>query len=115
MKKVKKDPIFFLNFEKRNYEKKCIRKLVLNNQKEISEPQEILEEGKRFYTELYSNRQKSEKKLHEEYISKLNVPKLNDIDKKNCEVPLKIEEISQALSELENEKTTGCDCFTTNF
>ena len=37
------------------------------------------------------------------------------MDKKICESPLTIDEIAKALNELENDKSPGCDGFTTNF
>ena len=110
-----KNTKYFLNLEKRNYEKKCIRKLILNTQQEITETHEILEEGKRFYSELYSTKHNTEDKFCKEYVSKINTPKLSDMDKKICESPLTIDEIAKALNELENDKSPGCDGFTTNF
>ena len=110
-----KNTKYFLNLEKRNYEKKCIRKLILNTQQEITETHEILEEGKHFYSELYSTKHNTEDKFCKEYVSKINTPKLSDMDKKICESSLTIDEIAKALNELENDKSPGCDGFTTNF
>ena len=45
---------FFLNLEKRNYETKCITKLLDENEQEIGDPDKILEYEESFYKNLYS-------------------------------------------------------------
>jgi exonuclease III len=45
---------FFLNLEKRNYQMKCITKLIDDQEKEINEPNQILEYEESFYKNLYS-------------------------------------------------------------
>jgi exonuclease III len=49
-----KNSKFFLNLEKRNHKMKCITKLIDDNEKEITDPSEILKYEKSFYNTLYS-------------------------------------------------------------
>ena len=43
------------------------------------------------------------------------MPKLSDLDKNSCEIPITLEECSKALQLLPNNKSPGSDGFTTNF
>ena len=47
----------FMSLEKRNYNVKCIRKLLNQSGEEIVSPENILSEQKSFYRNLYSSRQ----------------------------------------------------------
>ena len=45
---------YFLNLEKRNYENKFITRLTRDDESCVTDPKEILEEQRRFYSKLYS-------------------------------------------------------------
>jgi hypothetical protein len=49
-----KNTTFFLNLEKRNYNLKCITKLITDENKEITNEEEILKHEEYFYKQLYS-------------------------------------------------------------
>ena len=107
---------YFLNLEKRNYNQKCIKKLIGNNGSEITGQNEIIEEQRRFYEDLYSSKLKNTNdKLLDEYFLNNNLPKLNDELKNLCEQELTIEECGKALKQLDNNKSPGADGLTTNF
>ena len=112
-----KNTKYFLNLEKRNYNQKCIKKLIGLDGKEITEKNEIIEEQRRFYEDLYSSKLKctSDNELLDEYFLKNDIPKLDDELKNMCEQPLTIEECGKALKQLENNKSPGADGLTTNF
>ena len=51
-----KNTKYFLNLEKQNYNLKYIKKLITNETTALIKPNEILEEERRFYRNLYSTR-----------------------------------------------------------
>ena len=111
---------YFLNLEKQNYNLKYIKKLITNETTALIKPNEILEEERRFYRNLYSTRLPDNQELDQGSPNLLNgqndnIPKLNDIEKQLCDASLKIEEIAKALKQLKNDKSPGSDGLTTNF
>ena len=70
---------YFLNFEKRNKAKSHVRKIITENNSEISKPQEILLHIKEFYSTLYKRRKGEEVCL--EYLKTLKIPKLSDVER----------------------------------
>ena len=58
---------YFLNLEKRLYNKKVISKLQVSDDKIITDPKEILEEEQKFYTELYSPDNLNKEEWNEQY------------------------------------------------
>ena len=60
---------YFLNLEKRLYNKKVISKLQVSDDKIITDPKEILEEEQKFYTKLYTSPDNFNKEeYNEQYI-----------------------------------------------
>ena len=108
---------YFLNMEKRNYNKRYIKKLETGYGLEITDPSEILNEQKKFYSDLYSssNLNVRSNNAADKTLSNIPIPKLNNLEKKLCDENLTISEIAMALRELPNDKTPGSDGFTTNF
>ena len=109
-----KNTRYFLNLEKRNYNIKHIKKLINNNGKEVIDPINILTEQSKFYNNFYSTRNLRHAS-EDSYLNNCHVPQLNTIEQSICDQNINIEEIAKALSELPNDKTPGCDGFTTNF
>jgi exonuclease III len=112
-----KNTKFFLNLEKRNYNLKCITKLIDNEQKEITEAPEILKYEEEFYKTLYSSNKtaKEIRKTAKDNFMDKDMPKLKKDDKQSCETPITIEELGVALRELKNGKSPGSDGLTTDF
>ena len=112
-----KNTKYFLNMEKRNYNKRYIKKLETGYGLEITDPSEILNEQKKFYSDLYSssNLNVRSNNAADKTLSNIPIPKLNNLEKKLCDENLTISEIAMALRELPNDKTPGSDGFTTNF
>ena len=117
-----KNTKYFLNLEKQNYNLKYIKKLITNETTAFIKPNEILEEERQFYRNLYSTRLPDNQELDQGSPNLLtgngqndNIPKLNDIEKQLCDASLKKEEIAKALKQLKNDKSPGSDGLTTNF
>ena len=112
-----KNTKYFLNLEKRNYNQKCIKKLIGSNGTEITDQKEIIDEQRRFYEDLYSSKLKYTKDNEslDEYFLNNKIPTLNEELKNICDQELTIEECGKALKQLENNKSPGADGLTTNF
>ena len=98
---------------------KCITKLIDEQEKEISEPDEILKCEEHFYKELYSQKIQDSTPEESERIANEfkdnSTPKVSEVDKLSCEHMITVEEIGVALKQLDNGKSPGSDGFTTDF
>ena len=113
-----KNTKYFLNLEKRNYNSKCIKTLINKEGKEITDMGKILEEQKMFYEHLYTskitNNQES-RDATKSFSMNNKSHTLLEADKCDCEKSITLEECSNALKLLPNNKSPGSDGFTTNF
>ena len=104
-----KNTKFFLNLEKRNYETKCITKLINEQEQEINKADEILEYEEKFYKDLYSQKpseitpEQSEKVANE--FKDAQTPKISNVDRLACEGSFTSTEIGAALKQLDNGKS----------
>ena len=108
---------FFLNLEKRNYQMKCITKLITEDSKEINKQDEILKYEEDFYKNLYSvkpidneTKTKAEATFNDE-----TLPKISEEDRHMCENYITLKELGEALKGLNNGKSPGSDGFTADF
>ena len=107
---------YFLNLEKRNYNNKYIRKLLIDNNIEITNPKDIILEERKFYETLYtSNTEKLAENIDDKFLNSCRVPTLSEEDSNFCEAALTIDECTKALKLLPNDKSPGPDGLTTNF
>jgi hypothetical protein len=93
---------FFLNMEKRNYKKKCITKLIDENNETIEDNDKILEYEATFYKNLYSEPMKTkgiEDTERDNFFLDGTTPKLKENEINLCEKNIVLEEIGQALKE----------------
>ena len=97
---------YFLGFEKRNKSKSHVQKLLANphSSQEITEFNEVQNELKRFYKNLYAKQSLKTEKDYLEYLSKLNAPTLSESDRSICEGKLTLNECWLALSSMKNGK-----------
>ena len=108
-----KNTKYFINLEKRNQDKKYIKKLIDEDGREITDHKEIIQEQKKFYEKLYTTKTGNHNiEFGDENIA---IPKLETDLKELCDSPLTIEECGAALKKLQNNKSPGADGFTTNF
>ena len=76
---------------------------------------EVQNELKRFYKNLYTKQSLKTEKDCLEYLSKLNAPKLSESDRSICEGKLTLSECWLAFSSMKNGKSPGNDGLTKEF
>ena len=103
---------YFCNLEKRNYVSKNINFLETNEGNIIYENEEIVCETKKYYENLYEEREVQNVNLE----TLINNPvKLSDNEKEKLEGLLSYTEIQSSLKEMKNNKSPGSDGFTCEF
>ena len=106
---------YFLNLEKRNKAKSHVCRIIIENNSEISEPQEILLHIKEFYSTLYKRRSTKGEEECLEYLKTLKIPKLSDVERGSCEGLLTKKECWNAFQRMKNDKSPGSDRLTKEF
>ena len=101
---------YFLNLEKKNYVKKHMRKLNIN-ESITTDPFIILSEQKRFYQDLYSsvNNRIVNNNAAKSFLDDLNIPKLTEEQKQVCEGKILLEERESIIETFSNNKAPGSD------
>ena len=104
-----KNSRYFLNLEKRNNIKKHIRKLYISGSISTN-PLEIMDAQKRFYSKLYSRKpvdlNNEETKA---FLENLNIQRLSDELSASCEGNITLQECEGILSSFQTGKTPGND------
>ena len=115
-KQGEKSNKYFLNLENAKKKKSSIRKLSLDNDKETTEPKQIMTEIHNFFSKLYD---KDSNNLGENSISrfleKTNTKKLSNDQKEVFDKKLTRSELYQALKTFQRNKTLGNDGLTVEF
>ena len=103
---------YFCSLEKRNYVNKCISKLTLDNDLEITDKLHIANEIKCFYEKLYAK-----KDVTDAAVSDLvnNIPRLSDQEANDLEGCLTMDELNYTLKNMKNGKSPGSDGFSVEF
>ena len=105
---------FFFNLESRNFINKVITKLVDEDGSEFINTQDVLNCQKRFYENLYdSNNNISDNPIESEIGENLN--ELTDFESEKLEGNITFSELSSALKNMKNDKSSGLDGFTVEF
>ena len=102
---------YFLRQENQNHKNKHIRSLLVNDDI-VNDPQEILNAEKEFYENLYTQNTVNNEKYDQLFS---DIPILSEEEKVLCDRPICIDEVSNSLKSLSNNKTPGSDGLTTNF
>ena len=102
---------YFFKKEVKNGKKKIITE-IRNNNVVYKNNDNIMNEFVKFYTDLFSNEEIDDDVM--DFFLK-DLPELSDIDKNLCEVPITIEEISESLCSMQNDKSPGPDGLSKNF
>ena len=85
---------YFLNLERRNKSKSQIRKILSSdNDREYTDPEEIMKELKTFYSSLYTRWSTKTESECLSYLHTVNIPKLTESEKDSCEGRLTKKEI----------------------
>ena len=105
--------IYFLNLEKRNYENKFITRLTKDDESCLTDPKEVLEEQRRFYSKLYSsqNPRVNDPRFNLLFSGDM-IKTLDDEQKESCEGLLTVEECKEALKNFSKNKSPGTDGLT---
>ena len=105
---------YIIQLENRNYKTKYIKTIHVD-ERVVNEQKEILYEQKQFYADLYT--EKTRNGTCSDDCSLLANPqnKLCDKDKKICDNVITIEECSESIKNLPNNKSPGSDGYTTEF
>ena len=100
---------YFLGLEKRRQTYNRIDKLQNNNGKDISTDNEILQECKDFYSNLYSSNSPRKEEI-DNFLNGIEfVQKLSDEDRGFCEQQITEDEIINVLKKLKKNKAPGMD------
>ena len=108
---------YFLNLENNKKTKTCLRKLLLTDEQESTNPSIILNEIYSFYSNLYD--EKTDVEIDQTSCPFLNnhdqIPKLSVPMRDSCEGELTQAECYKALSAFKNNKTPGNDGLSAEF
>jgi len=102
--------------EKFNYNRKHMRKLILDNNEVVTDGAQILSEAVKFYSSLY---QSSNVNLDDDnvdyFFNNDNIPRLSEFERDSCEEVVTIEECYESMSSCKVNKSPGNDGLTKEF
>ena len=102
---------FFCNLEKRNYVDKTMKKVQLSNGSIITSQKEILEQIRQFYEELFKERKDTpSNEIPPDIFSKIKKIACPDIGS-----DIQVDELSNALKNMKNNKSPGIDGIPADF
>ena len=107
-----KNTKYFCNLEKRHFISKSLPKLIDKYDKVLTNQEDIVREVKTFYEKLYNSREVENKDLRNIIT---HVPCLTQDEGKDLEGEITLEEATQALKIMANNKSPGTDGFTVEF
>ena len=111
-----KNTSYFLKLETRNKQVKNITKLIDDNEKEITDQNDILQEELDFYRKLYTQpKDANNREEIKQFFLNEDTPKISEENKTLCDSDISLEEIGRALKELKNGKSPGSDGFPPDF
>lgn len=104
---------FFLNLEKLRQVKKVMQKIPTNDGVFITEHDSIMREQVRFYSNLYTSEPSddSRRKILLNHLSK----RLSEPVSKSCEGSITVQELKNALFDMDSNKSPGLDRLTSEF
>ena len=110
-----KPSAYFCSLESKNYIEKTVKKTIINN-KIINNQKEILVELGNFYSKLYENRDNTIPDIClDELLCGYSINKLSNNESLSLEGKINEQELSEALSNMKNNKTPGMDGFPSEF
>ena len=85
VRKRGKNNSYFLRLENQNNSSSCIRKLKLDDDRVTTDPAEILDQLKLFYSDLYQDHgSNSDGDVAARFLYNPSIPKLDEVKKKNA-------------------------------
>ena len=106
---------YFFNLEKRNYIKKTITELRMEDETTIKDETQILDAIENYFNNLYMSTDGTTQDDYDQYIQDLSLPRLSDEERDNMEGLLTYEECKKVLETFQNDKSPGEDGFTVEF
>ena len=104
---------YFFNLEKRNYNRKIINEIKLENDERTTDETQILS---MYYSNLYNSQATdAQQDSLEIFTESIKIPKLDDADRDVLDGPLTYEECKKSLDTFGNGKWPGEDGFTVEF
>lgn len=104
---------YFLNLEKFRQESNCVKELLCDDDRVVSDTDTILEEEYKFYSKLYSCVEVDVDKMNE--LLDYNDKTVDDHDVEICDDIVNEDEIRKALWEMSANKSPGSDGLTVEF
>ena len=105
---------YFCNLENRNFVSKEIHRLNVNG-KIVEDEDQIIEEVRLFYKDLYSSRDEQLEDIELGLILNEQTPKLNEEAANSLDGPITLEEAGQVLKQFSHNKSPGTSGFTVEF
>ena len=105
----------FFNLEKRNYNRKTISELRIQDDSTTCNAKQILDQIEDYFKKLYTSENTSSQEEYDEFIQHLTIPRLSNEDRDSLEGPLTYEECKKVLDSFKNDKSPGEDGFTVEF
>ena len=106
---------YFFNLEKRNYKKKTISELRLQDDSTTNNGNVILDQIETYFKNLYTSDYTYSNEEWDSFTLNLKIPKLSDEDRDNLEGPLTYDECKKVLEIFQADKAPGEDGFTAEF
>lgn len=109
---------FFLNLEKKSYDSKAITEIYDNNDTLITNPEDILQFEKAHFSSQFEpiplTDSLNQRELEESFLAPSDQP-ISDLDKQVLNRDISTEEMEEAVRQMKNGKSPGCDGLTVEF
>ena len=106
---------YFFNLEKRNYNKKTISELRLQDDSTTNNRNVILDQIETYFKNLYTSDYTYSNEEWDSFTLNLKIPRLSDEDRHNVEGPLTYDECKKVIETFQADKAPGEDGFTAEF
>ena len=106
---------YFFNLEKRNYKKKTISEVRLQDDSTTNDGNVILDQIETYYKNLYTSDRTFSNEECDSFMLNLKIPKLLDEDRDRLEGLLTYDKCREVLETFQADKAPGEDGFTTEF
>jgi hypothetical protein len=111
---------YFLSQEKSKSESKNMKKILMDNGEEITDPKQILEQQGKFYQKLYTDNTECTTRLLDESYKyflddKIPLKQIDDEDQEMLDQPITMTELTQAIKALPRNKSPGSDGWNSEF
>ena len=106
---------YFFNLERRNYNKKTISELRMEDETIIKNETQVLDAIENYFNDLYTSACSARQDEYDSFIQELRLAKLSDEERDELEGPLTYDECKQILETFQNDKSPGEDGFTVEF